>query len=133
MKVTAKQYAQALFRELEDRTPEETSKIIFNFLEVLKNDNCLSQIEKIISYFEVFWQKEHSVVQAEITSSRKLEIEPKEEIIKFLKKISKSEKIEVSEKEDKNIIGGFILKYNDKIFDASIKNRINLFKNSLRQ
>lgn len=133
MKVTVKQYAQALFRELENRTPEETSKIIFNFLEVLKNDNCLSQIEKIISYFEVFWQKEHSVVQAEITSSRKLEIEPKEEIIKFLKKISKSEKIEVSEKEDKNIIGGFILKYNDKIFDASIKNRINLFKNSLRQ
>ncbi|MDD3711375.1 MAG: F0F1 ATP synthase subunit delta [Patescibacteria group bacterium] len=133
MKAKAKQYAQALFLEIKDKSSDEMLVILDNFLNILKRDNCFSQVEKIISYFNIFWQKEYSLVEAEITTARSLDAGLKKEIFDYLIRRSKAEKIKIEEKEDKKIIGGFIVKYGDKIVDASVKNKINLFKNNLIQ
>ncbi|HNV12361.1 MAG TPA: F0F1 ATP synthase subunit delta [bacterium] len=131
MKIKAKQYAQALFLEARGKEGKELSNVIDKFFEVLKTDNNISQIGKIIFYFNELWNKENSLVEAEITCSRSLESNLKNDVLSYLKKISKAENIKISEKENKKIIGGFVLKYGDKIIDASIKNKINSFKNSL--
>ncbi len=131
MKIKAKQYAQALFLEARGKEGKELLNVIDRFFEVLKTDNNISQIGKIIFYFNELWNKENSLVEAEITCSRPLESNLKNDILSYLKKISKAENIKISEKENKKIIGGFVLKYGDKIIDASIKNKINSFKNSL--
>lgn len=131
MKIKAKQYAQALFLEARGKEGKELLNVIDRFFEVLKTDNNISQIGKIIFYFNELWNKENSLVEAEITCSRPLESNLKNDILSYLKKISKVENIKISEKENKKIIGGFVLKYGDKIIDASVKNKINSFKNSL--
>lgn len=131
MKIKAKQYAQALFWEAKGKEGKELLNVIDRFFEVLKTDNNISQIGKIIFYFNELWNKENSLVEAEITCSRSLETNLKNDVLSYLKKISKAENIKISEKENKKIIGGFVLKYGDKIIDASIKNKINSFKNSL--
>lgn len=131
MKAKAKQYAQALFLEVKDEKPEDLQSLVANFFETLKKDNNLSQAEKIISYFIVLWDEENSLVEAEMLSSRALEQSLKDEVILYLKNIVKTENIKISEKENNKIIGGFVLKYKDKIIDASIKNKINSFKNNL--
>ncbi len=131
MKIKAKQYAQALFLEARGKEGKELLNVIDIFFEVLKTDNNISQIGKIIFYFNELWNKENSLVEAEITCSRPLESNLKNDILSYLKKISKAENIKISEKENKKIIGGFVLKYGDKIIDASVKNKINSFKNSL--
>lgn len=131
MKIKAKQYAQALFLEARGKEGKELLNVIDRFFEVLKTDNNISQIGKIIFYFNELWNKENSLVEAEITCSRSLESNLKNDVLSYLKKISKAENIKISEKENKKIIGGFVLKYGDKIIDASIKNKINSFKNSL--
>lgn len=133
MKIVAKQYAQALFLEIKDRAEKDISSIINNFVEILKKDNCLSQMEKIIFYFNDLWKKEYSLVEAEINIARKIEPELKKEIVQYLTKISQAKKINIIEKENKKLVGGFVVKYNDKIIDASVKNKINKFKNSLIQ
>jgi F-type H+-transporting ATPase subunit delta len=133
MKAKAKQYAQALFLEIKDKSSDEMAVVLDNFLSILKRDNCLSQVEKIISYFNSFWQKEYSLVEAEITTAESLEPSLKKEITDYLIGKSKADKIKIDEKENKKIIGGFIVKYGDKIIDASVKNKINLFKNNLIQ
>jgi len=133
MKIVAKQYAQALFSEIKDRAEKDISSIINNFVEILKKDNCLSQMEKIIFYFNDLWKKEYSLVEAEINIARKIEPELKKEIVQYLTKISQAKKINIIEKENKKLVGGFVVKYNDKIIDASVKNKINKFKNSLIQ
>ena len=133
MKIVAKQYAQALFLEIKDRAEKDISSIINNFVEILKKDNCLSQMEKIIFYFNDLWKKEYFLVEAEINIARKIEPELKKEIVQYLTKISQAKKINIIEKENKKLVGGFVVKYNDKIIDASVKNKINKFKNSLIQ
>ncbi|MCK9438751.1 MAG: F0F1 ATP synthase subunit delta [Patescibacteria group bacterium] len=131
MKIKAKQYAQALFLETRDKKGDDLLKTLDKFFEVLKVDNNLSQLEKIVFYFNNLWNKEYSLVEAEITCSRFLENDLRSDVVSYLKKISQAENIEIKEKEDKKVIGGFVLKYGDKIIDASIKNKINSFKNSL--
>lgn len=131
MKIKAKQYAQALFLETRNKKGDDLLKVLDRFFEILKVDNNLSQLEKIIFYFNNFWNKEYSLVEAEITCSHLLENDLRNDVVSYLKKISQAENIEIKEKEDKKVIGGFVLKYGDKIIDASIKNKINSFKNSL--
>ena len=110
MKIKAKQYAQALFLEARGKEGKELSNVIDKFFEVLKTDNNISQIGKIIFYFNELWNKENSLVEAEITCSRSLESNLKNDVLSYLKKISKAENIKISEKENKKIIGGFVLK-----------------------
>ncbi|PKM91027.1 hypothetical protein CVU82_04350 [Candidatus Falkowbacteria bacterium HGW-Falkowbacteria-1] len=131
MKAKAKQYAQALFLEIKGKDDKETQSVIASFFETLKDDNNLSQAEKIISYFVALWDEENSLVEAEMVSSRALKQSLKDEVIAYLKKISEAENIKISEKENSKIIGGFVLRYKDKIIDASVKNKINSFKNNL--
>lgn len=133
MKIVVKQYAQALFSEIKDQAEKDISGIINNFVEILKKDNCLSQMEKIIFYFNEFWKKEYSLVEAEISTAREINSELKKDLVEYLTKISQAKKINIVEKENDKLIGGFVVKYNDKIIDASIKNKINKFKNSLIQ
>lgn len=133
MKIIAKQYAQALFLEIKNQKDNDVSNVVLKFVEILKKDNCLSQMEKIIFYFNELWKKEYSLVEAEISTARKIEPELKQNLVDYLTKISKAKKIKIIDKENKKIIGGFVVKYDDKIIDASIKNKINKFKNSLIQ
>ncbi len=133
MKISPKQYAKALFFEVLNKDNKEVLPIIDRFFDILKSDNSLSKIEKIISHFNDFWKKEHSLVEAEITTARLLDDNLKKEIVNYLLKLSQSDKIKIEEKQDKKIIGGFVIKYNDKILDASIKNKIKNFKNNLIQ
>lgn len=131
MKVKAKQYAQALFLEIKDKNKEESLLIIEKFFNILKQDNNLSQVKKIIFDFSNFWNKEYSLVDASVVIAQSVDKGLEGEIIEYLKKLSKSEKVQVSFEENKKIIGGLVLKYEDKIIDASIKNKINVFKNNL--
>ena len=78
MKIVAKQYAQALFSEIKNPAGKDISDIITNFVEILKKDNCLSQMEKIIFYFNEFWKKVDNrcanpfIILMEITSFKSL-------------------------------------------------------------
>ncbi len=133
MKISAKQYSKALFAEIYGKSEEESLPILSKFVEILKNDNSLSQIEKIIKYFSSLWKKESSLVEAEVSTARKINDSTRESLINYLKKISDVEKIQIVERIDEKILGGFIMKYEDKIIDASVKNKIKTFKNNLIQ
>ncbi len=134
MKNSAKQYAQALFLEIKNKDKDSNvESLVNNFVNILKEDNCFSQFEKIIFYFNDLWKKEYSLVEAEISTARKIDDNLKNILSEYLTKISQAKKIKIKEKESAKLVGGFVLKYNDKIVDFSIKNKLNKFKNSLIQ
>ncbi len=133
MKLKAKQYAQALFLEIKDAEKKEIISIVDRFTLILKEDNCFSQLEKIILHFKNLFDKEYSLIEGDLVLANELSSLLKNEIINYLKKISKSENLSINEKQDKGIKGGFVIKYGDKIIDASIKTKLNKFKNNLIQ
>ena len=112
MKISAKQYALSLYESLQGKTDKiEVTKILHNFVAILGRSNNLNKESEIIEIFENIWNSENGELKAELTSARELSKESRETVVNYLKAKSGAKNIELAEKTDQKILGGFILKY----------------------
>ncbi len=128
MKITPKQYAQSLYEVLKGKSKNEVKDYILNFFNTVVNNNDISKLERIIEQFEKKWNKEEGIIDAEIVSSRKLEGDIIKLVKNYIKKISGAKEVNILEKEDKKVLGGIVIKYEDKVLDASLKTKLNDLK-----
>ena len=131
MKINFKQYAQALYDLSRDAEKENVEKIISGFVNILLANNDVSKLDKIIDEYNKLWNSEHGIADAEIISARGMDAN----IIKLLKihiaKLSGAKSVELREKTDKNILGGVVMKYGDKILDASLRAKVIALKKTM--
>lgn len=132
MKITARQYAQCLYELVSTEENDKVKEILPKFVVLLEKHLALNLAPSIISVFTEIWNKEHGEVVAELTSARELKVEAKETVINYLKNKSGATEVILDERVDKNILGGFILKYNNKIVDGSLRSSLESLKNSLK-
>jgi F-type H+-transporting ATPase subunit delta len=131
MKISDKQYAQALFLEMKNDSSRDSSFVFDKAIEILKKDNRLSRLERVLELFINLWKKDQSIIELEIVSARPLEEGLREKVEEELLKRSKAKELKVNEKKSRKVIAGFVAKYNDKIIDASISNKVKTLKNNL--
>ena len=132
MKISTNQYAQALFELLKQKKePQESQVIIDNFVAILIKNNDAYKLEKIISNFKELWNKEFLVVQAEINSFYELDVATEKILLDYIKKMSNAKTVELEKIINKDILGGVVIKYSDKIFDASLKTSLIKLKETL--
>jgi len=132
MKISARQYAECLY-ELVTETPETEIKVLLsNFTALLDSKRDLNLAPAIIETFSDIWNKEHGELVAELTSARKLDVAARDIILDYLKKKSGFNQIILDEKIDQQLLGGFILKYNNKIIDGSLKSSLASLTNNLK-
>ncbi len=129
-KLTAKQYAVSLYETIEEAKGEDLKNKIHNFLKVVKKRKDIKLLNKIFERFVEIYQIRKGIMTAEVTSSHKLSSELINEIKKWLKKETGNE-AEIYEKVTPEILGGVVIKYNDTILDASLRNNLNNLKNKL--
>jgi F-type H+-transporting ATPase subunit delta len=99
-----------------------------HFIEIIarkKRENILSDIAH--SFAELH-REYHGILLAEITTAVPLDAEGRAKATRFIEKLSK--KVELKEKVDPDLIGGFIIRVGDRQYDASIESRINDLKRS---
>lgn len=127
MKITPKQYALSLYESTQNADKNEIAKRIASFINILKRNNDLSQIDKIIQCYYQHYRKTKNVTKIEIKSSEKL---GPNIISKILQKFNKQ--VEIEEKIDPALIGGVVIKINDNILiDGSIKRKLEDLKEKL--
>jgi len=132
MKISARQYAECLY-ELVAETPETGIKALLSrFVALLGSKRDLNLAPAIIKAFSDIWNKEHGELVAELTSARKLDIAARDIVLSYLKKKSGFNQILLDEKIDQQLLGGFVLKYNSKIIDGSLKSSLASLTNNLK-
>jgi F-type H+-transporting ATPase subunit delta len=131
MKPTVKQYAQSLFEVTKEKDESETRKAIKKLAEIIARNNDANKKEKVISEFGKIWNKENNIMEVEISSKRNLSEEEKENLSHYIVKLCGAKEIIVKQKVDKNILGGLIIKYGDKILDASLRTVVGELKKSI--
>jgi len=126
MKNSNKQYAQALYLAIQGLKGEKLSKTLKQFAGLLALDHKLSQADQIISEFVKFSKKQEGIIEMEVESARRVDI-------KILEKIEKifGGEIEVTEKINPDILGGLIIKTEDRILDFSLKTQLLNLKQNL--
>lgn len=101
----------------------EIGSVTLNFLGVITDKKRESILPEIANAFTSVYRKHLGIVTAEITSAVALTDNERAKAISVVQGMG-SGKVELSEKIDKNIIGGFIIRVDDKQYDASVQSRL---------
>ena len=118
-KTTSKDYAVALHEATQGLKGNELNEVIQNFVALLAREQKLKQAEKIIAEFVAFAKKQNGIQDIAITSAHKLDVKTNEAIIRAFGK-----QVEATHAIDESLLGGFIVKTEEKIFDASLKKQL---------
>lgn len=100
---------------------------VFQFLIFILNKNRIDRISDILEMFVKLRDAHLGITNVVISSAFNLENEQREVLESRLKELLEKD-VRVKYKIDKSIIGGFIAKTEDTVFDASIKHQLELLK-----
>lgn len=120
---------EALFTEI---FKGKIHAISMNFLSLILKNKREVHIPGICKNFLDLTKKDQNIKSALLITATEISDEMKMKISSLLEKQLKS-KIELTEKVDKNIIGGLVLRLDDIQYDASVATQINKIKQNLLQ
>jgi F-type H+-transporting ATPase subunit delta len=98
---------------------EKMNKLSLSFFEIITSKGREGYLEAIAKEFTRQYKEMKGIQTAVITSAVGLDDKLRKEVYDIIRKSADSE-IELVEKVDKNLIGGFVLRMGDKQYDASI-------------
>lgn len=100
------------------------SEVTIAFLELIVKKGRENSLDDITGQFMNLYMDKKNILVAKLTTAHNISVESKKKIIGYLVKITGKE-IELNQNIDKELIGGFVINYNDKIMDASIKKKLH--------
>jgi len=131
MKPTAKQYAESLYQAVRGKKDSEVRNVIKNFVKVLISNNDISQADKIIKQFEKIWDINEGVVEAEVVSAKELDNKIVKLLNGYIAELAGAKKVLLKQRVDKDILGGTVIKYGDRVLDGSLKTRLLNLKKAM--
>ena len=97
-------------------------------IDILTRKNREGLVPAIASQFHSAYNEFMGIGRATVTTTIAMDQELRKEIEKIVKKLSSSDKIELEEKVNPGLIGGFVLNVGDRQIDASVKSKLELLK-----
>lgn len=97
-----------------------------NFLGVIAAKKREAIVQDIATAFVNLYKEGKGIVTAEITTALPLDVSGREKAIALISKMGTS--VELIEKIDEGIIGGFIIRVGDKQYDESVSSRLAAMK-----
>ena len=105
---------------------------IRNFLGLLIERDRLDLMGEVIAAYETFLDEKLGVVRAHVTSALELDATQQSEIASKLQALT-GKKVRMEVSVDPELIGGLVAQVGSTIYDGSIRQQLQSFKNSLTQ
>lgn len=115
---------------LSDTSPKDQEKVLDNFVKVLAENNDLRLFDQIEQEFHKLDLAKQGIKQVEVTSAHPLNKENEKAILDELNKLVKG-KVELKKEVDERLIGGVVIRMEDQVIDASVKNQLEQLKETL--
>jgi F-type H+-transporting ATPase subunit delta len=139
MKLTSQQYAEALYDAISETAPHDHDKVLDNFVKVLAQNGDLGKYEEIEAEFRKLKLESQGIKEVEITIAR--EAEMNRVILDELNAVVRSHvgdglkpspTTEIKTRVDESIIGGVVVRVDDTLIDAGVKNQLNNLNQALK-
>lgn len=122
--------AKGVYTALQGKDKKQSDLIINNFSKYIAKSRLQNMIPKILDELQKIYFAEHGIVSADIYSKDKMDEKQVKEICKIIEE--KTDKKVVSNQHiDEKLLGGALVKYEDKVIDMSIKNQLNNLSKNL--
>jgi len=106
----------------------ELSKGLLHMLLARKREELLPQVAE--AFLQV-WDKACGRVNARVISATQLSDNAREQVSRFVQKQTGAKEVALLTEENPEIIGGLVIRFEDKIFDTSIQSQIQKLKKEL--
>lgn len=116
--------AQALYNICENKNKSELDQILKNLSAYLSEKRLWSQLPKLISEIKDLDQAKNNIVPLIIVSRHALSETDHKYLLDLASNLS-GKKMVTSPAIDQHILGGVILKWQDKILDLSLRKQLN--------
>jgi F-type H+-transporting ATPase subunit delta len=103
-------------------------KLTLAIINILTSKNREPLLPAIATEFHNAYNDYKGIGKASVTTTVPMNDTLRVEIERIVKKLSSKTQVELEEKVDANLIGGFILNVGDRQIDASIKNKLKMLK-----
>lgn len=130
MKLSARQYAQALYQAISEVGESDHDKVLDNFVSVLRSNRDLGMFDEVELEFRNFDREARGIKIAEVTTARELSSDEEKKLIDDLNKRVLGQ-VELKKKVDKGLIGGIMVKIDDELIDGSVKKQLKELKSKL--
>jgi F0F1-type ATP synthase delta subunit len=126
MAISTQQYARAMYEFLHGGKADELDQRVLSIATLFKRDRLFKKKAMILAAYEVYAKKQEGAVDIEITAA----YPPEENAVTQIKKILGTTGNAVI-KGDRSLIGGFRIRKEYTIIDASVKTQIERLRNKL--
>lgn len=109
----------------------KVSELTMMFLQLLVRKNREVYLKEIVDNFLLQYNEHKHIMPVKLVSAMPLENNHIEALLSKLKKQTQAENIQLSIAVDENLVGGFVLQYGDKQFDASIARQLSFIKKGM--
>jgi F-type H+-transporting ATPase subunit delta len=106
----------------------KVTALTMSFFEIITRKNREPLLADIAHQFHNVYNDFKGIGRAQVTTTLPLDAALREEFERLVKKYSAKERVELVEKVDPDLIGGFVLNVGDRQIDASIKSKIKTLK-----
>jgi F-type H+-transporting ATPase subunit delta len=110
----------------------KVDKLTIKFCGTLAANGRLNSLKQIQDVFLSIVSKTNGEVQAEVTSSAKLDKDQQKKVETAISEATGVKKISLSLKVDETLIAGLIVKIGSKMIDSSIKTKLNRLEIAMR-
>jgi len=100
------------------------NKLTLTFFDIISTKGREAYLLDIAREFQNQYNEYKNIQVAEITTTYPLDDKQREEFKKVVRDISKKEVVELKEKVNEELIGGFILKVGDRQLDESLRTKL---------
>lgn len=113
---------------LEGLFSKKVTKLTMAFLDIITRKNREPLLPAIAREFHNSYNEYKGIKKATVTTASPLDAKQKAEFEALVKSYSDKKQVELIEKVDPEMIGGFVLNIADRQVDASIKNKLKALK-----
>lgn len=99
------------------------SRLLVNFLWLVVSHNRIKNLPRIHAEYETRMLEHQGLVRVEVTSATNLDSSQRRKLTEKLKSLLKKEVI-LEVKTDESLLAGFRLKFQDTVFDVSLKGKL---------
>lgn len=133
MRITNDQYAKLLYEAFSSSNEKEKEALLIGIAESIKENRKQASLNNIENRYQAIKKKKSGQLEGVVYSDEKMDKSQLESIKKAIaerKDISEN-LIELEDRVDSELLGGFVVKFENEIFDGSLKNRVDKIKQAL--
>jgi F-type H+-transporting ATPase subunit delta len=115
---------------VDDTLKGSVHEYVLNFIKILVERGAIHEFSECADAYQACYNREHGVVEAEVTTAKSLNERQREQLIQKLQSMSGKEVV-IKEKVDASVLGGVLLQMDGKRYDNTVAHRLQAIRQAM--